>query len=388
MVQRESAPGVATAPTGAPVTIRALTGIRALAAGWVVLEHYKEPLFDLAPGLQFLVPLVRGGYLGVEVFFVLSGFIISYNYADRFRRFARGSYRTFLWARFGRIYPVHLVTVAVMGALVLAAGAVGMPLTSEARNTVGNFAANVFMVQAWPGFRAVNWPAWSVACEAAAYVAFPLLAMWVVRLRPALALTSAALVLAAGVLGVQLLATVGNFWPLSYPMMWLRITVEFAAGCLLWAAWRWGVTPGPRWDAVALTAAMGTVAVLYATGGRESPVTFTAVPLIALFVVTCASATGPFGRLLAAPLTEWGGRISYSLYMTHSIVLGVTNKLVGWERFVAAPLGVRVLVLIGYALVITVVAAVTFYVVEEPGRRLVRRPSTRSRRSRTVGLVS
>jgi peptidoglycan/LPS O-acetylase OafA/YrhL len=385
MVQREVVPGAPSRPTETRATIRALTGIRALAAGWVVLQHYMQPLFDLAPGLQFLAPVVRGGYLGVEVFFVLSGFIISYNYADRFRRFSRGSYRTFLWARFARIYPVHLMTLAVMGALVLAAAAVRMPLTSEARNTVGNFTANVFMVQAWPGFRAINWPAWSVACEAAAYLAFPLLAAWVVRLRPALALISAAVVLAAGVLGVQLLALSGKFWSLSYPMMWLRITVEFTAGCLLWAAWRWGATPSARWDAVALAAAMGTIAVLYATGGKESPVTFTAVPLIAVFVVACASATGPFGRLLAAPLTEWGGRISYSLYMTHFIVFLVTKKLVGWERFVAAPLGVRVAVLIGYALTTTAVAAATFYAVEEPGRRLVRRWSTRSHRSGTVG---
>jgi len=136
-----------------------------------------------------------------------------------------------------------------------------------------------------------------------------------------------------------------------------------------------------RWDAVALIAAAGTIAVLYATGGRESSATFTAVPLIAVFVVACASPTGPLGRLLAAPLTEWGGRISYSLYMTHFIVFLVTKKLVGWERFVAAPLGVRVAVLIGYALAIIAAATVTFWAVEEPGRRLVRRWSTRSRRA-------
>ncbi|MDT5284723.1 MAG: hypothetical protein QOJ20_5918 [Mycobacterium sp.] len=381
MFQREIAPGSLGHPTGTPVTIRALTGIRALAAGWVVLEHYKGPLFDLTPGLQVLAPVVRGGYLGVEVFFVLSGFIISYNYADRFRRFACGSYRTFLWARVARVYPVHLVTLTLMGALVLSAAAVGMPLTSEARNTAGNFAANVFMVQAWPGFRAFNWPAWSVACEAAAYVAFPLLAVWVARLSRRTALASTAVVLAVGVLGVQLLALSGPFWTLSYPMMWLRITIEFTAGCLLWAAWRWGTTPSARWDVVALAAVAGTIAVLYATGGKESPVTFTAVPLIAVFVVACASATGPLGLLLAAPLTEWGGRISYSLYMTHFIVFLVTKKLVGWERFVAAPLGVRVAVLIGYAVVVTVAAAAMFYVVEDPGRRLVRWWSTRARRS-------
>jgi peptidoglycan/LPS O-acetylase OafA/YrhL len=383
MFQREIAPGSPAHPTGTLATIRALTGIRALAAGWVVLEHYKGPLFDLAPGLQLLAPVVRGGYLGVEVFFVLSGFIISYNYADRFRRFAGGSYRTFLWARVARVYPVHLVTLTLMGALVLAAAAVEMPLTSEARNTAGNFAANVFMVQACPGFRAFNWPAWSVACEAAAYVAFPLLAVWVARLSRRIALASAAMVLAAGVLGVQLLALSGEFWTLSYPMMWLRITVEFTAGCLLWAAWRWGTTSSARWDIVALSAVAGTIAVLYATGGKESPVTFTAVPLIAVFVVACASATGPLGLLLAAPLTEWGGRISYSLYMTHFIVFLVTKKLLGWERFVAAPLGVRVAVLIGYAVVVTVAAAAMFYVVEEPGRQLVRRWSTRARRSGT-----
>jgi hypothetical protein len=86
--------------------------------------------------------VVRGGCLGVGVFFTLSGFIVSYNYADRFRRFSRGAYRAFLWKWFARIYPVHLMTLAMMGALVLAADAMRMPLTSEARDTVETFTAN------------------------------------------------------------------------------------------------------------------------------------------------------------------------------------------------------------------------------------------------------
>jgi peptidoglycan/LPS O-acetylase OafA/YrhL len=352
------------------VDIPALTGLRAVAATWVVLHHFREALLGLLPALRPVEPLLNQGYLGVEVFFALSGFIISHNYANRLS--ADGSLRDYLWARVARIYPVHLVTLLVMAALVVAAGARGMALTSEARNTPLNFVGNLLMVQALPGLRPFNWPAWSVCCEMAAYLVFPLVAASLLRLRRPQAGVLAAAAAAVGVAGVWGLGAVGDSWSLSYPMMWWRITFGFGTGCLLWAWWRWGVTPGARWDAAAAAAVLAAVAWLWAAP-TDSPQAFTVSPLLAVLVLCCASCAGPVARVLTSRLMMWGGRVSYSLYMTHFIVLLVVKKLAWWDRFAAAPLPVRLAVLVGYLLAVTAAAAGTYYAVEEPGRRALRR---------------
>jgi len=85
--------------------IKPLTAMRFYAAMWVVLFHYWPKL-----AVSFTPAFVDRGYLGVELFFVLSGFILCHVYlpaADR----GEFKYGGFLWARIARVYPLHLVTL-------------------------------------------------------------------------------------------------------------------------------------------------------------------------------------------------------------------------------------------------------------------------------------
>jgi peptidoglycan/LPS O-acetylase OafA/YrhL len=83
-----------------------LTGVRFLAAFAVVIYHLQ--LSHLAAFPPMLAPVVALGRDGVDLFFVLSGYVIAYNYGPWF---AEGVTRRwdFLWIRFARIYPLHLV---------------------------------------------------------------------------------------------------------------------------------------------------------------------------------------------------------------------------------------------------------------------------------------
>jgi peptidoglycan/LPS O-acetylase OafA/YrhL len=363
--------------TGRPV-ISALTGIRALAAVWVVLDHFGVPLFALLPGLRPAAPLVASGFLGVEIFFVLSGFIIAYNYAESLSE--GGSYRRYLWARAARIYPVHLAALAAVGVLIAGAALAKVPLNSEARNTFGNFAANVLMAQALPNFQAINSPAWSVSCEFAAYLVFPLLGWWAARLTARRALAWAAAIVVAGVVLVHLIAPVvgptlasnGGFWTASSPraMLWVRIGCEFPAGVLLWA-WSRDRVCSRRWDWIAVGAAIAVATVCCSIG--PSPAEFVVLAAVALFVVACSLASGFVHDLLSTRLMQWGGRISYSLYMTHYLVFLVAKKLIGWERYEGSSPEVRIAVLAVWMGLVIAVAAACFYLVEEPARRLLRR---------------
>lgn len=367
-VDSRTGPAQATAGAsdGAPRSkmITTLTGIRALAAGWVVIHHFRDPIFDLLPDLRFLAPPVRSGYLGVEVFFVLSGFVIAHNYAERVGSGAL--YRKYLWARAARIYPVHLATMALMVPLCLIFSSDPDLRTA----TPENLAANTFMLQALPGFRGVNGPSWSVSCELAAYLAFPLLAVWALKLSSRAALTWAAAVLAAGVVAIYAVSHAHpgmEVW-ISYPVMWLRIASEFSVGVLLWSWWRRKPRGSDRWDTAAVAGVLGTLVVCYSVDAT-SPATIIAVPFIALFVIACASATGPVARLLCTRPMQWGGRISYSLYMTHYLVFLLLKQVVPWHDYEDAPLPIRLVLVAVMVPWILGTAACLYYFVEEPARK-------------------
>ena len=136
------------------------------------------------------------GYLGVETFFVLSGFILSHVYLEAAgeKRFRYGG---FLWARLARVYPLHLATLFGMIALGLVGGrGAGMSGQTAACWTGASLPANLTLIQAWglAPAAAFNHPSWSISAEWFAYLSFPAFAFvaWRLRERPVLATVLAA----------------------------------------------------------------------------------------------------------------------------------------------------------------------------------------------------
>jgi peptidoglycan/LPS O-acetylase OafA/YrhL len=103
--------------------IKPLTALRFFAAMWVVLYHYWPNL----QGAAAMPALVGKGYLGVELFFTLSGFILCHVYLESFGE-GRFRYGAFLWNRLARVYPLHLATLLGVMALGLAATAAGFAI--------------------------------------------------------------------------------------------------------------------------------------------------------------------------------------------------------------------------------------------------------------------
>jgi peptidoglycan/LPS O-acetylase OafA/YrhL len=365
----------------APATIHALTGIRAIAAAWVVIAHFRSQLYGLFPATRHIDWWIDNGYLGVEVFFVLSGFIISYNYADRLRGGAT-RYRDFLVNRFARLYPVHLVTLLAVGALVAAAAVAHVSLNSAANYTPVSFVGNLLMLQAWPGVLAWDPPAWSISAEALAYATFPLTAWLLARLaRPRSAVLAAGVWLVVGTAAMMAMRMVTT--ETTAPgMALLRIATEFVAGAMLWKAWNLAGEPqGPRWDVLAAFAFAATVVGLALLPARQAlPLVLT--PLIAVFVIACAGARGPIGWLLSTRPMIFGGKISYSLYMVHFIVFAMVGKILQWEHFADSAFPIRLAVMAFYYLVCVAIAVLCYKLIEEPGRRGIQRLAARRRAQR------
>ena len=133
------------------VFIRQLTGIRFVAAAWVLLYHLQGPLNTLGLlAIPILPDVMRVGRLGVDLFFALSGFILTHTYLTRLGpRLAGRKTIDFWWLRLARVYPVHLVMLVIAGVAVFAQAKItGTDLDRDWLNPI-DFGKNLLLVQEW-----------------------------------------------------------------------------------------------------------------------------------------------------------------------------------------------------------------------------------------------
>src|SRR5687768_10048357 len=179
-----------------PLHLASLTGLRFFAAIHVLLYHAFP--HQAWPGEPAAVrDFIDSGFVGVSLFFVLSGFILAYNYIHLSD--ARPvEPRDFWWGRVARIYPVYLFSLFV--ALPLFVPWVVDKLTNESLTGLAKVlitaGTNILLIQSWVPVTVAQWnsPAWSLACEAFFYLVFPVLGAWFVRMPRARLLPAAAVV--------------------------------------------------------------------------------------------------------------------------------------------------------------------------------------------------
>jgi peptidoglycan/LPS O-acetylase OafA/YrhL len=177
---------------------------------------------------------------------------------------------------------------------------------------------------------------------------------------------------------MKILAVYTDFVPTDYPEMWTRISLEFSAGVFVWCWWRRGRS-GRGWDLLAVFSLVAIGAVCWFVPEEESPRAYLALPFIAMFVASAASSTSSVKVVLSHPITVWLGRVSYSLYMTHYIVWRAFDKFDLTDRMSGRPLVERAGALMVVCVTVVLAAAFTYYVIEEPARRVVQRFAARSK---------
>jgi peptidoglycan/LPS O-acetylase OafA/YrhL len=314
---RSPTPDSATLPDK-PGYIDSLTPLRGVAALWVVVFHYNQFLGFLKLGSlvdKADTLLVNRGYLLVDFFFILSGFIITHVYADKLRAGASGSTWRYLWARFSRLYPLHLSCMLLLLAL---AGFIGHYYPGYyARDWAESFPFEEFF--AYLGFavsfnltKGFTWnvPAWSICAEWWAYVAALVLIPLLHRGSRGRTLFAWAAAL-AGLLGLQQLTGKDN---LDFTMDFglARCVLEFTIGIgvyqfyLLWAGS--GSRLGTDWAFGAVACA--TLLVLhFPTSDLLVP------PLFAMLILCAALNAGKTRRILDTRVFRFLGDISYSIYL-------------------------------------------------------------------------
>ena len=372
----------------------ALDGLRGLCAICVCLFHFR------ANGPIALADFVRGSWLFVDFFFVLSGFVIAASY--RTRLIGGGYLGSFAILRLGRVYPLHLVMLAafvlieIVG-LMLASKGLMKRQSFDDHHSLAAIVTNLSLTHAFGLHDALTWnqPSWSIAVEFWTYLLFALAAR-------AAGETLERWLLVAVIVCVAVLA-VATPWGVNVSSSWslFRCVYGFAVGAL---AWKWrqgrGIAPSPG-SGMATVLEIATVVLVMAFVAQLSATRFNlASPLVfGGAVLVFASEGGAVSRLLiSAPLRRLGV-LSYSIYMVHTFVQSrmddalrllaratgivlVSAEKPGLSRGLHDLLGATPLqgvVLTGVMLVLVIgVASLTWRWIEVPGQALSRQLARRS----------
>ncbi|RJF90692.1 acyltransferase family protein [Sphingomonas cavernae] len=338
-----------------PTALDSLTGIRGLAAWFVVFYHVRSGMGGYAP--EAVMAVLAKGYLAVDLFFMLSGFVLWLNYADAMRDRALSAAPRFYWRRIARVWPLHIVILAGLVAFALA-----LIATHRADDTaypLAELPLHIAMLQNWGLTDTLSWnhPAWSISCEFAAYLLFPVLA-WSVDWRKAGSITLIAAIVALAGLAWRVIDTPGLGDDIPRLGLW-RCLIEFTMGTMLCALWqRW------RGDRRAAPIAAGALAIAIAGWTAGLAETFIVPLMLAALLALLAFGDDARRNPLRARPFVWLGEISYATYLAH-FPLFILFKL----AFVEDPARIAPALLALYLSLVLLASALLYRWVEKPAQR-------------------
>lgn len=310
--------------------IGALTGIRGIAALWVVIYHLqlggsvfervlKYFFTDAASKAQYFTQLMNNGYLSVDLFFVLSGFVMALSYKDFYKTGWTGAhYKEFMWRRIARVYPLYIIATLLAVAAIYIQG--GTYLATE--EVPALLPANLLGTQIWFGVKSINTPSWSICAEFAAYLIFPITTWLALSKRNWLGwLTSFACI--GGLYWLQLstqnmekggaldIAQYDSLKPV------LRCVFEFTIGVFAYRAAQWSTAKHIfSSQFIGYIIAVLMVAMLAHTGFDLLIIGL--VPLLVLHLYHCRKGVAAF---FGSRIIVWLGHISFALYMFHYMLI-------------------------------------------------------------------
>ena len=323
-----------------------LTPLRGIAALCVVFFHARLILFPqwMTP-LQNYTHFIENSYLWVDLFFILSGFVMMHVYANAFSRDKENpassppshalSWGQFMWLRFSRIYPLFFITLVVSlvwesvksanglgfygGALFESWGVSGIPAFDGPFNRFDALLPNLFMLHGitetdltW------NISSWSLSVEWLSYMVFPFLVPLLLRKKLSY-LTP--LLFIAGLCVVN--ASKGSLDATGGVLALLRALSSFVLG-----AWLQTVTLSPRrqqffnHDITLLVVMMLSLGLLHLpTYSYHNVIVVASFALLVFVAAQQTERKSPVFLLLDNKITRFLGDISYSLYLWHAVLL-------------------------------------------------------------------
>lgn len=348
--------------------IKALTSLRGIAAMAVVMQHFSATAQQHS---AVIIPsLVPHGYLAVDLFFILSGFIMSYTYLSSFQRYGISATGDFLLKRVARIVPLNVFALA----LILFAGQLSNIFLNKnifyySEKISFDVVANLFMLQGLGIGRNLNGPSWSISTEFAAYFSFPFFIMCIfskdwrrvllivlasISVIFWLALNHSRLGLETGTIGEGVLRCFAEFCigMASYRFYSLRIAKRLLES-----------------DVVCMSIALGCAIFMVLR------IDLFAVILFPFLIVSLAHNQSSVARIMAHPTLYFLGVISFSVYLLHQPFRPLELELLrAWHPTPLNGFAALLFAFVG-SLSVLPLAWLAYRYVEQPGRKLIRKLS-------------
>ncbi|MCC5641833.1 acyltransferase [Nostoc sp. CHAB 5824] len=367
--------------------ITALTSLRGVAAILIVIHHYVGYLIpNLGKSITSYSKFFFNGYLCVDFFFILSGFILTHVYANNFStKLSIPNYRAFLYSRFTKIYPLHVFMILLflavefskLGFLLFknksvfdAANQSSLPF-SGTQNIAALF-SNIFMIQALdlnspPLFGdSTYWnePAWSISAELIAYLLLPLLLFFLLKLPKICDLV----IYLSSLICLFLLTklTYGHLNFLGIPSIG-RCTLEATIGILTYKVYR----TSNYWKYLGLnfTVILSLLWVLFIMHYDYQDILI--IPAFSLLILSASinkKNNNIILNTLNSSLLIYLGTISYSIYMVHWFIqksLSLIYKSIFHVNFgTNFNISQSVIIFVLYILVVILTASLTHKLVE------------------------
>jgi peptidoglycan/LPS O-acetylase OafA/YrhL len=293
-------------PPKPPAQIAHLNGLRALALIGVILFHFRH-------GCQ-------GGFLGVDVFFVLSGYLMTRSIASQI---ACGSfsYLTFLWRRFWRLYPALLCTTAATLALTYAFFATDLVLQVAQSAEAATFAVSNLLFMSEEGYFGTSsmlkplLHTWSLSVEWQFYLLWPLMMSYASRFSRVLRPFWPLAIFCAGSFGYGLI--IASSMPQAAFFMLPGRAFEFGLGALVLTSAPL-VTSHKMGNAMSISGtAMIVLSFTHLNSAHGAPALIALPSLIGALLIISSPSTVAANRIYTNVAFEYLGKISYSAYLIH-----------------------------------------------------------------------
>jgi len=316
-----------------PARLPALDGLRGIAVLAVVLYHYQTR------------PIVPGGLFGVDLFFVLSGFLITTLLVQEWQQTGRVDLNGFYQRRCLRLLPAALAFVAAYTAIVFVLSGDGTVAALTANDAFSN--AGLFLSQGY------NWaliedvalaggyaPLWSLAVEAQFYLVWPVVLLALLRggvRLPFLLLACATLAIASG--GVPFVLGEPSWHRVAFgtDVRAHQLLIGVCAG-ILYASGR--IDAGVVRSPIFLTSlALSIIVIVYVLLRLDQRYLFTehqwlfplfAIASACIVVAAACSDHVPEMRVFRSPVLTWLGRRSYVIYLWH-YPMGLLSRRSPWR---------------------------------------------------------